>query len=112
MKQIAEVEIEINQVIFELTAIYETRNEGANKTRIAFLERNLEFLKTIKMYLKFEPRQAFLESELVRLTTKRDAILAACERFQTKEAAAKFKSANDLTIVNNQIKTIKYILQC
>lgn len=112
MKTIQEVEVEINDILTQIEA-----NKKAKIAKNAKLSNRLDFLKTMKWYLKTNPNEDFIRKELNRVQRLVDLIddgfdywFKSSGMTDKKKARIKYNTELGYDKSKQQIKTLTFLL--
>ena len=92
----------------ELTTLANQRGLAIKKE--SKTQRQIDFLKTVRLYLETNPRPEFIQSEIERLTARIEKINNECAEFKSKISIAKHKKLKDFTTLSKQLKTLNFIV--
>lgn len=121
MKTIKKIDKEIKETYdFYSDKIEDAIKNNKNTDRLeAKKDKEIEFFKFCKEYLKYNPNPEFIKSEFSRIKAKIKLIKSRYEvwlnntpeAFTVKNPEQKYKTEMGLSKLNKQLKTLDYLLE-
>ena len=102
------------EVDSDIKDLFESQRDSADKKK-KLLQKEIDDLKTVRTYIGTNPRQEYIETEIVRIKNKIEVLESQygywleVNRAKHKNPPTAYNTESGISILKKQLKTLKYI---